>query len=87
MIIEKFYTYEELGDDLVIYSWDFKEKNQDGLLIYYNEQTDTLTECYDYDTEKEFAVENDVFLSRLDVVLEFENLTDFAALDFGDDFE
>ncbi len=70
MIIERFYTFEEIGEDLIIYSWDFQERNRDGLLIYYNEQTDTTTECVACETEKEFAKENDVFLTRWDALLE-----------------
>ena len=87
MIINTFYTYEEVANDLIIYTWEFQHVNNDGLQVYYNEQTNDTTECVGCDTEDEFARENDVFLLRLDVILEFENLTDFAALDFGDDFE
>ncbi len=70
MIVEQFYTYEFEAEDLIIRQWNFQEKNRDGLLIYYNEATDLITECIEYDTEEEFAKENDVFLTQWDVVIE-----------------
>lgn len=70
MIIDEFYTYEFEAEDLVIRKWNFQEKNADGLLIYYNEATDLVTECVEYEDEHEFAKENDVFLTQFDVLLE-----------------
>jgi hypothetical protein len=70
MIIEEFYTYEFEAEDLIIRKWNFQEKNDDGLLVYYNEATDLITECVEYDTEEEFAKENDVFLTQWDALLE-----------------
>jgi hypothetical protein len=78
MIVEEFYTYEFEAEDLIIRKWNFQEKNRDGLLIYYNEATDLMTECIEYDTEEEFAKENDVFLTQWDVVIEN---TEFISFD------
>jgi hypothetical protein len=78
MVVEEFYTYEFEAEDLIIRKWNFQEKNRDGLLIYYNEATDLMTECIEYDTEEEFAKENDVFLTQWDVVIEN---TEFISFD------
>jgi hypothetical protein len=84
MIVEEFYTYEFEAEDLIIRKWNFQEKNRDGLLVYYNEATDLITECVEYDTEEEFVKENDVFLTQWDVVIEN---TEFISFDdvWGED--
>jgi hypothetical protein len=84
MIVEEFYTYEFEAEDLIIRKWNFQEKNRDGLLVYYNEATDLITECIEYETEEEFVKENDVFLTQWDVVIEN---TEFISFDdvWGED--
>ena len=86
MIFDKFYTYEMLGEDMIIYTWQFEERNEDGLLVYYNEQNDTYTECVPYDDPDDFRKENELYLSILDIALDFEEFKEeILDVDFDDD--
>ena len=68
-MLDRFYTFTKTKGDLHIHTWDFVEKDDDGMWVYYNEYYDKNTKTVPYDDEVEFCRENDVFESRLEVVL------------------
>lgn len=76
-MLDRFYTYSYHENDLHIHAWEFVEKNNDGLGVYYNQKFDKTTTVIPYDNKKDFCTENDVFETRLEVVLELEETYDY----------
>lgn len=72
-MLDRFYTYSRHDDDLHIHAWDFVEKNDDGLHVYHNAANNKDTTVIPYDNEDDFCRENDVFESRLEIVLNNED--------------
>jgi len=85
VIFKKFYTYQVIDGDLVIYTWEFNEDW--GLeLAYHNRSTGQITYVDAHPDPDKFCEINDVFLSRISAVAEAEGLEDIQIqVDIEDD--